>query len=268
MRKLLTKIWDGIRSDYCKSLMSGLIPTLILMLFVVCELKQTKEQVELFREQMSYQREPVIMIYPSLVGRAFKLFIANVGNEGAENLRVNAFFFLVTPNQIYSWGQYEQIMAYMEGSERTPKQEIWPRGSLKPNEKFELKWHVEYALLKPFLVKFEENEEVNEMYKMRELMQGRFVLFIEYYFRKQSDFTPHADTAYLFYETGPVFERRYTDLRTEIGGDKIIRRLNRYLMEGPQLSIYIKKTKYEFYQHELLNPFGVKIVRTIERKNN
>jgi len=253
-----------------KTLWSGLIPTALLAIAAFWALQKTGHQLRLLQEQISYVRQPVLQVYSRPTDIAdwrntkMRLHVGNVGNETVENVMARVALLLVNEREIYSWGQFKHPEAYFMDTLRGPKERLWPRGALAPNEERDIQDWVYHAFLGAFLTIPSGEEEVNrELGTVADLLEAQYVLFVECAYRRRSDLTEYADSTFL------DFSRRFMrspleDLKFQIGGVKLIERLKAYLREGPQLSINIKKDRYEIYRHA----FGSysTTVRTIPRK--
>ncbi len=101
----------------------------------------------------------------------------------------------------------------------------------------------------------------SQLFATKEAFGGEYVLFAEYSYRRKSDFVKQTDTTYFYYDATFRF---YEEVRLQIGAGHVIDRLKKYLHDGPELSINVKRDRYEVYRHV----FGAcpTTVRTVPRK--
>jgi hypothetical protein len=249
---LASAVWTFVKWLFGnKTHWSGLIPTALLAIAAFWALQKTSDQLEVLQEQITYVREPVMVVYSHPVDNwhDLVLHVANVGNDTVKNVRVRIGLFLVTDSQIYSYGQFFNPSAYLDiTGERTPRQRLWPLLTLGPNEEVDIWNRVQYCLLQPFIGFVpEEDDPEAEVRAVARLFEGEYVLFVECSYRRRTDFVQYADTTYLHYSLYPL--PIHEDLRLEIGGHRVIARLKKYLAEGPQLSINIKEDEYLIFKH-------------------
>ncbi len=257
---LIQWTWKQMKKE---SVWAGLIPTILLAIFAGLGLYHTNQQVALLREQLSYTREPIIMFYTEPVGlHSKRVWLFNVGNDTAENINVRFGLFLVNENQIFTYGQLQNVHAYFTDSTRSPKAKLFSRLSIPPNGKFEITERIHPLFLTPIqfnpVGNFDSTIEA-ESFRVKDLLKGEYVLFAECSYRRKSDFVQKVDTSFFwFFHTGPE-----EDLKMMVSGIKVIDRLRDYL-KGPQLIIQIFSDRYMIFK----SGFGVetKIVRLIPRK--
>lgn len=252
LKSLAKSIMRFLKSELFRSLLSGLIPSLLLIVFLWSELKQTREQIDILQEQISYARKPVLLFNKTLAFQRvdgdfdYKLSIANVGNETAENVLVRFHLFLVTDDKVYSYGQYEKPEGHWADTTRTPRRKLWPRLTLEPNsEEKRIHKNLIHACRTAFLEPEAEDDFREELSTIQDIFKGEYVLFAEYSYRRQSDFVLCADTAY--YHLAP-YSGPFEDLRNEIGGPRIIERVKTYLQDGPENFIAIMRDHYTVYE--------------------
>ncbi len=254
--RMFTPIYKFFRSlfmsNFFRGLCAGLIPTCLLIYFVVEGLNQTQDQLGILREQLSYSREPILWLREELdqgsgvVSQTLK--IGNVGNETAENVNIRMFLFLLTADHVYSYGQHENTRSYFTDTTRTTRGMIWPRLRLEPNDDVSLSSWLTRLKVRPFHTIPEAEDFRSELINIQNILKGIYIVFVEYSCRRKSDLSLRTDTAY--FRLYPIWER-YSNLDQEIGGPKMIRRIKDYLHNGPQLSINILADRYEIYQHEI-----------------
>ncbi|MCI0406383.1 MAG: hypothetical protein L0Y74_09160 [candidate division Zixibacteria bacterium] len=253
--------WKQIKRE---SLWSGLFPTILLAIFAGLGLYHTNQQVGLLREQLSYTREPIMLFYTEPVGfHSRRVWLFNVGNDTAENINVRFGLFLVNENQIFSYSQLQNVQAYFTDSTRPPKAKLFSQLSIPPNGKFEISERIHPLFLPPIQFNpvgdFDSTVEA-ELFRVKDLLKGEFVLFAECSYRRKSDFVKRVDTSFFWFfpRTGPE-----EDLKMMVSGIKVIDRLKDYL-KGPQLIIQIFSDRYIIFKSE----FGVepKIIRSVPRK--
>jgi hypothetical protein len=235
-----------------KTLWSGLIPTIVLALIAYYGLKQTNNQLKLLQEQVSYQRQPVVIVYSRPVNNSLdiRLHIANVGNDTIDKVNFRLGLFLVNDTAIYSYGQFTTPMVFLGIREyRTPRQRIWPMLTLAPNDEIDLTDRMSILFYQPFSdwrlpTPYPDSSEImSELSTVSQIFGGEYVLFIEYSYRRKSDFVQYTDTAYYHYDPYPYAIQQ--DLKQQIGGYKVIDRLKTYMRDGPELIINIYSDKYE-----------------------
>lgn len=262
------KFWRSLRC-LCrkKGLWAGFFPTALLALLALWGLRHTSEQLKLLREQIAYTRRPVLLVYSRAV-RGFdytktRLYVGNVGIETVENVRVRVALFLVTEDTIYSYGQFYFPKAHYTDTTRNPKEDIWPRRTLASNEEMDIQGWVYGSIVVAYETLPPGEEEMRrELGIVADLFNGDYALFVECSYRRKSDFIQCADTSFMDY---PFFGMPPPeDLRSRIGGEKVIDRLRAYLHDGPELSIDITEKSYLVYRIA----FGTRptTIRIIPRK--
>jgi len=265
---LLAKSWSGIKWFFRNpTFWSGLIPTVLLALGAYYGLYQANRQLTLLHEQISYLRQPVLNIFlREKKDGHFGLSLANIGNDTLENVRVRMGLFLLNDKEIYTYGEMEHLPSYWGFiPPRPPKENTWPRLTLVPNDEFDLTDRINS--LTWFQVFYNpkegEKEATHELFSVKELFKSDYVLFIEYTYRRKSDFVQYSDTAYFHYD--PVVGM-HTDLKLEIGGLRLIERLKSYMQSGPEIFLKIRDDRYEIFR----NTFGSypEIIKIIPRKKH
>lgn len=256
---------------------SGLFPTLILALAAWYGLSQTRSQLKLLQEQITYVRQPMLFFSPRMKdSRSTGLYIANIGNDTVQNVNIRLGLFLVTETEIYSYGELQWPAGILQfDSPRPPRESLWPLLSLAPNEERDLTHRLELLYMgnlymMPILVNHSQNKEkaidsiiINDMFTIKDSLKGDYVLFAEYFCRRKTDFVGYAETTYFRYYPYPSF---LTNLNLEIGGFKIINRLKTYMQNGPELSIKIWRDAYEVYKNNIGYP-STTLIKKISRKN-
>ncbi len=247
--RIVRWIWQRLKSE---NLWSGIFPTLILTLFALIALRQTTEQIKILREEIRYQREPVLIVYsypskqPPFPIKESGLYLANIGNDTAKNVNLRLGLFLINEKTIYSYGQFQNPSRWIIDSTRGPRGLLMSRLQLKPDTAVDLMPRIEMLLFQPFLDVHEKDDPLEELFAIQNLFKGEYVLFAEYSFKRSSDFAQKVDTSYFrfSYHQGP-----HSNLKEEVGGLKVIERLRKYMENGPQLSINIFRDRYEVYKH-------------------
>jgi hypothetical protein len=265
---LFAKSWLGIKWVFSNpTLWSGLIPTVLLALGAYFGLYQANRQLTLLHEQISYLRQPVLNTFlREKKDGHLGLSLANIGNDTLENVRVRMGLFLLNDKEICTYGEMEQLPSYWGFiPPRPPKENTWPRLSLAPNDEFDLTDRINHLTWLNVFYNPREgtNEAADELFSVRELFKADYVLFIEYAYRRKSDFVQYSDTAYFHYD--PVLGM-HTDLKLGIGGLRLIERLKSYMQSGPELMIKIRDDKYEIQ----MRTFGSypDIIKAIPRKKH
>lgn len=258
LRKFWERLKAGLRNNSLSvalSLFSGLIPAFLLLLMLRSELNQTKDQLQLLREQISYIREPVLVLRgvpdePSKDG-TFKgrLQIMNVGNDTAQNIYIHGWLLLVTDSLVYTYGQSPIPVGVSISMTRPPREKL--KGlTLGPNEQKDISGELDQVITRAFISNSLETAlklAIKEMIRIREIFNGDYILFIECEYRRKSDLMPRADTA--FFDFYPVAGPSTDALEKQIGGPALIRRLKDYMSNGNQLSISISSKYYLVAQH-------------------
>jgi hypothetical protein len=243
------------KSEFQKSLWSGLIPSLLLGVAAFYGLSQTNGQLAMLQEQLSYSREPVIflesrpqlsfaaMADSSLLARLSGLYISNVGNETAENVGIRFYLFMVTDSAIFSYGNQSQLVrAYFSDTTRSPRAMIWPRLSLLPNQKEEeLTARYLPKLFDPYRFLPRGEDPVRELLLVGKSLSADCVLGVEYSYRRRSNLVAQSDT--VFFEFDPVLGT-LDNLATRIGGNQFVNRIRKYMENGPEVAIAIYRDKY------------------------
>lgn len=245
---------------------SGLFPTLILLLAAWYGLYQTKSQLKLLQEQITYVRQPVLLIVPRIETPIdplhlplCKLYIANVGNDTVKNVSVRLGLFLVTETEVYSYGDLLWPEIWRGFSDKLRAREtLFPMFTLSPNDNYDLKdiigaLHIYplielIALAKEKKREMTDNEVTKEMLIIQDSLNGDYVLFADCSWRRKTDFAKHADTSYFRYypRVGD-----YENVRLEIGGYEIIERIKSYMQHGPKLSIVVNPDFYEIHEDRM-----------------
>lgn len=262
MEKETSKCCSGFWRQLIIGLLSGLVPTIILLFFVCAELNVLKEE-------LSYSREPIIVLdteprtgSPWL----FRLLIANIGNETAENVSIQLTPFVATSEKIYSYGQHQLYKGDISGKQLGPREKMWPRQKLQPNEEVELMNWRSLIFLNAYIrdiLPLDNDSIMNQdLYKILGLIQGQLILMGEVTYRRQSDYKFFVDT--VFYSYMPVLEI-FEDLNKKIGGRFLSDRIKKYLRNGPQLSINIMKNEYVIYGHGMTMTESPKLIRNFKR---
>lgn len=238
--------WKGLRWFFgSKTLWSGLIPTALLAIAAFSALKKTSDQIEILREQMSYVRQPVLVVYLRPVDDLDRpvLHLANIGNDSVDNVKVRVRLFLVKENDIYSFGLSSEEMVYWFGDTlRTPKERQLPRLTLAPNEDRELASKLYLSLLPAYrTVPPGKDSVIYDLRRVRSILGGEFILSVECSYRRKTDFAKYADTTWLHYDPWFGF---HTELSPRVGGLEAIRRLKKYVEHGPEMSIVIRDEEY------------------------
>lgn len=246
---------------------SGIIPAILLILFGFLGYKETKKQLKILQEQISYQRTPVVYIHSDPDDNPYKLrhlYLANAGKDTIVDVSIRTFLFLVTNDEIYSYGHPYNVFRTDPDQGLRPKDRI-SNEVLAPNEKYDFTKELKFWLWKTYPSAAEqENELIEETEVVKELFEGEYVFFIEYSYRRVTDLLKYTDTTYLYYPT-LKFVGVYEDLKLEIGGSKVINRLEAYMSEGPLLSINIEPDKYVIYKFPS-GFLGMRVVKEIPRR--
>lgn len=243
------------KSEFQKSLWSGLIPSLLLGAAAFYGLSQTNKQLALLQEQLSYSREPVIFVESrprfsvaamadsSFLSRLSGLYISNVGNETAENVGIRFYLFMVTDSAVFSYGNQSQLVrGYFSDTTRSPRAMIWPRLSLLPNQnEEELTPRYLLKLFDPYRFLPRGEDPVRELLLVGKSLSADCVLGVEYSYRRRSDLVARSDT--VFFEFDPILGR-LDNLATRIGGNRYADRIRKYMENGPEVAIAIYPDRY------------------------
>ncbi len=239
-----------------KTLWSGLIPTALLAIVAYWALQRTGDQIEILREQISYVREPVLVVYLRALDGPYHpmnppmLYLANIGSDTVENVDVRVRLLLMNETAIYSFGPLSDERITLVGRVQwTPKERQLPRLTLAPNEEKVLWSEIYMSLLPSYRIPAPKGDSF--MYDLRSLekqLEGQCVLFVQCLYRRKTDFAPCAETTWLYYDTGFGLHKK---LKSIIGGPKVIRRATDYLRDGPEMSIVIQESEYVVWRSSL-----------------
>jgi hypothetical protein len=192
------------------------------------------------------------------------LYLSNIGNDTLDNFFVQLSLFIVNEEEIYSYGQRQNLTAYIDDTNRTPRQKLWPRLILLPNEKeIALTKRILGLFLVPHLDDIKDIDIYRDLSDAGHAFNGEFVLTAECNFRRRSDYMLYADTFYFAFQPGLGPNDNLVKL---IGGPKIIKRIESYMASGPQVSINFNKERIELFRHNL-GPDGIS-VEVIKRNEN
>ncbi len=265
--KFLSCIWSIITN---KKYWSGLFPTLLLAVVAYLGFHQTKSQLKLLQEQITYVRQPRLFISPRLKDDdSTGLFIANIGNDTVQNVNVRLGLFLVTETEIYSYGELLWPMGVnlaKFNSPKPPRESLWPLLSLAPNQEEDLTGKLDVlGSLDVYRMRPPKNHSqvLDDMSAIRDSLKADYVLFVEYFCRRKTDFVGYAETTYFRYYP---YHRGLMNLNLEIGGSKTINRLRSYMQNGPELSVYITRDAYEIYRNPSTTLTPSTLIKRIPRK--
>ena len=264
---------------FCKnhSLYSGLIPTTLLIVFILIGISQTTTQISLLNEQLRVSIKqisllseqlrvslpPVLHIHTKLsrgITEKFSVSISNLGKDTTDNVNIQMDLLLVNERDIYSYGQHRVRQAYYGGTTRTPREKIWPRLTLKPNDEHDLSPRIPLLLIMAYQFPPKKDNRYKDLIAIQQRLKGIYVVAIYYSFRRRYDLLEASDTTFIV--LSPILGIMGS-LQSEIGGVGTIKRIKHYLQDGPERSINITKDSYIIYKHEL---DGVIVEKTIERK--
>jgi hypothetical protein len=262
-----------MNNGWWKSLLSGSIPGIFLAIAAYWALSGTgkqidlvRDQVELLKEQVSYARNPIIRVYtdPPRQGsddarHKWRLYISNVGSDTATNVSVNLGLFIVSDSSIYTFNREDSRTGFTD-TLRNAKERIWPRLTLAPGDESDFINERFSSLLTPTLINYNPltyfQNRNKELYGLKNLLKGIYVLMVKYSYRRKSDLSFFADTVFFEY----TITHGFTDnLKDDIGGPKTIDRLINYTSNGPNHGITIERDGYQITT-DCIDPHDTKAI--------
>jgi len=254
LRKLAIKSKVLFNVNIIAGIFGGLIPSLIVLYFTCQGLDQTREQIDLLKEQISYVRKPVLVVssisdFSMDSTRTGKLVVSNVGNEPAVNFYDKFHLVLVSDTSIISFGQRGHARSYITDTAKSPREKLWPQLTIYPDsQEFNLNNRIRNTLIQAYhyIDTTGSFDLRTELIDLRRKLGGIYVLFVELSYRRQSDLVFVADTSFFQFEPG---QWAYETLQDRIGGPKIQERVKSYLFNGPQISVNLHEDHYEIYKH-------------------
>ena len=248
--------WFWLRKNvlWDVQLWAGLFPAAILAYLALVTLRQTNQQLKLLSEEVSYVREPVLILKTEPeAGRGIftrTLYLKNIGNEPAANVSLRFGLFLVNDNNIFSYGEIDNFDVQVGNSKTPAKRTLWPFLTIPPDSNWEFSQRIRMLHRKPLVGNILNQPDSivdKQFYIVNDLLKGEFVLFVEYAYRRRSDYIQRTDTAYYFYD--PMFGLQ-DNVKLTVGGMKIINRIRDYLQNGPPLSIFISMDRVAVYRQK------------------